>query len=75
MRHAGGWFSGHIRTGTLRDLPNDIYISIILGPCMEFTRQYLSGQTRTTMDQAIYHLGEAAWQALKAFTGGVCEDD
>ena len=75
MRHAAQWFSGHIKTRTLRDLPSDIYISIILGPCMEFTRQYLSGQTRTRMDQAIDHLCEAAWQALKAFTGGVCEDD
>jgi AcrR family transcriptional regulator len=74
MRHTGQWFSVHIKTGTLRDLPSDIYISIILGPCMEFTRQYLSGYARTTMEQAIDHLYEAAWQALKAFAGGVCED-
>lgn len=75
MRHIGQWFSGHIKTGALRGLPTDIYISIILGPCMEFTRQYLSGHTGTTMDQAVGHLSEAAWQALKASEGGVCEDD
>jgi AcrR family transcriptional regulator len=74
MRHAAQWFSGHIKTGTLRDMPSDINISIILGPCMEFTRQYLSGHTRTTMNQAVDHLGEAAWQSLKAVTGGVSED-
>jgi len=74
VRHTGGWFSEHIKAGTLRDLPSDIYISIILGPCMEFTRQYLSGHTRTTMDQAIEHLSGAAWLALKALAGGVHED-
>jgi AcrR family transcriptional regulator len=74
MRSTGNWFSHHIEKGTLRDLPGDISISIILGPCMEFTRQYLSGHTRTTMDQAVDHLCEAAWQALKTFAGGVCED-
>jgi AcrR family transcriptional regulator len=74
MRHIGQWFNEHIKTRTLRDLPLDIYMSIIFGPCMEFTRQYLSGYARTTMEQAIDHLCEAAWQALKAFAGGVCED-
>lgn len=74
MRHTGGWFSEHVKTGTLRDLPSDICMSIILGPSMEFTRQYLSGHTRTTMELAMVHLCEAAWQALKALTGGVNEN-
>jgi AcrR family transcriptional regulator len=75
IRHIGQWFSAHIKTGSLRGLPGDIYISIIFGPCMEFTRQYLSGHTGTTLDKAVDYLSGATWKALKAFTGGVCEDN
>ena len=53
------------KQGLSKTCQGDIYISIILGPSMEFTRQYLSGHTRTTMDKAMDHLCEAAWRSLK----------
>lgn len=64
MKHTAGWFARHLQEGTLRSLGPDIYISLILGPCMEFTRQYLSGEARTSINQAVEELSEAAWRAL-----------
>jgi AcrR family transcriptional regulator len=64
MQRTSRWFKSHLQAGTLRPLPPDIYISIILGPCMEFTRQYLSGSAGTSVDNAVRELAEAAWFAV-----------
>jgi AcrR family transcriptional regulator len=71
LQRASEWFASQLRTGTLRPMPPDIYISILLGPCMEFTRQYLSGLARTSLEKAVEYLVEAAWLsvAAKPFTG------
>lgn len=66
---ASVWFSRHIRAGKLRKLPQDIYMSLILGPCMEHTRQYLSGHAVTGTGRAVDELAEAAWRALAAGAG------
>ena len=65
-RSASEWFGRHIRVGTLRKLPLDIYMSLILGPCMEHTRQLLSGHAVTGTDRAVDELAEAAWRSLAA---------
>jgi AcrR family transcriptional regulator len=59
------WFSRQQKSGMLRLLPPDIYVAIILGPCMEFTRQYLSGETGSKISKVIEELTEAAWLALR----------
>ncbi|HPI92541.1 MAG TPA: TetR/AcrR family transcriptional regulator [Deltaproteobacteria bacterium] len=66
---ASEWFSRHIGAGKLRKLPQDIYMSLILGPCMEHTRQYLSGHAVTGTDRAVDELAEAAWRALATGAG------
>ncbi len=71
MKSATVWFERHMEAGTLRRLPLDIYISLILGPCMENTRQYLSGQAVTETGPAVHELAEAAWRAVAA---GIVEE-
>lgn len=66
MQSATRWFSRHLQADILRPLAPDIYISIILGPCMEFTRLYLSGETGAKIDIAIEELAKAAWLALRS---------
>ena len=61
---AAAWFRHHIKAGSLRPLAPDVFISILLGPCQEFSRQYLSGYARSALDQAIHELARAAWRAL-----------
>ncbi len=64
MSRTAVWFRHHIKAGSLRPLAPDIFISILLGPCQEFSRQYLSGYARSALDQAIDELARAAWRTL-----------
>jgi AcrR family transcriptional regulator len=59
-----GWFSRHIEKGTVRRLPWDVLIPILLGPCQEYARLYLSGKACSKTEQAIRDLSSAAWKAL-----------
>ncbi|MGC9325906.1 MAG: TetR/AcrR family transcriptional regulator [Desulfomonilia bacterium] len=64
VRRVSAWFDSHVLQGVFRVLPPDIYVSLILGPCMEYARQYLSGQTLTGIDQAIAVISDAIWRSL-----------
>ncbi|HOS96264.1 MAG TPA: TetR/AcrR family transcriptional regulator [Deltaproteobacteria bacterium] len=61
---SSAWFGRHIRAGELRRMPTDIIIALILGPCMEHTRQYLEGLTATRTDRAVRELADAIWRAI-----------
>jgi AcrR family transcriptional regulator len=58
------WFKRHIEEGSIRRLPWDVLIALLLGPCQEFARVYLSGKAVTKIDNAVKELSAAAWQAL-----------
>lgn len=60
-----GYFSRHIKAGTLRNLPVELYISLILGPCQEFIRCRLGRPAGTELNSALSEIAEAAWQALR----------
>lgn len=58
------WFSLHIKEGTIKPLPWDLIFAIVLGPCQEYARLYLSEKTCSKSEQAIRELSSAAWQAV-----------
>ena len=64
IQRTNNWISLWIKAGAVKDLPPDIILSIILGPCMEYTRQFLSGQANSEIDSAIAQLSEAVWRAI-----------
>lgn len=66
MRRCARWLGVHVMAGTVRRLPPDMYVAILLGPLMEYTRLYLAGQTCTTLDRAMQELASAAWNCLEA---------
>jgi len=66
FKRAGTWFKKHMQTGELKKLPPDIFISILMGPCQTFSRQYLFHQTCSDIDKAGKEISLAVWQALKA---------
>ncbi len=66
FRQAGAWFKHQMAAGTIRPIPKDIFVTVLLGPAQEFIRHYLAGNTITPLSQAAEALGEAAWRALKA---------
>lgn len=61
---ASQWFATHIRAGAVRRLPADLYIPLILGPCQEYTRMYLSDRTRSRPQEIAGELTEAIWRAI-----------
>ena len=62
------WFSRHIEKGTIRLFPWDIIIAIVMGPCQEYARLYLSGKTCSKIEPAVRDLSSAAWKALSPDT-------
>ncbi len=66
MRRCARWLGAHVKAGTIRRLPADMYVSILLGPLMEYTRLFVSGHSCTQPDNAIEALGSAAWRCLGA---------
>jgi AcrR family transcriptional regulator len=58
------WFAAHIEAGTIRPLPRDVFIALLLGPCQEFARMVVSGYARTDVAQAAREMAAAAWAGL-----------
>ncbi len=65
FRRCGSWFKQYIQSGELKKLPSDIFISILMGPCQTFSRQYLFRQTCSDMETAAGEIAIAVWHALK----------
>lgn len=62
----GGWILKHIGSGELRRMPPDLYACIILGPCQEYSRIYLSGHFMTPMEKAVREISDSVWLAVRA---------
>jgi AcrR family transcriptional regulator len=61
---AAAWFGGHVKAGTIRRFPFDLYVPLILGPCQEYTRMYLSGHTHGGPEDISGDLAEAIWRTV-----------
>jgi AcrR family transcriptional regulator len=62
----GAFVRKQISRGSLKPLPPDLFIAVLLGPCQEFVRLWLEGKTATDLSQACDALASAAWISLKA---------
>jgi AcrR family transcriptional regulator len=58
------WIDKQIKAGSIRKLPRDLYMAILMGPCQEYTRLYIYGLSCTSLGDAVDILALAAWQAL-----------
>lgn len=58
------WFRKRINAGEIRKLSPDLYPAVLLGPCQEYARIYLTGSPVTRMKEAADVLAGAAWTAL-----------
>jgi AcrR family transcriptional regulator len=66
FKNVSAWFRKHIETGAIRRLPPDLYPAIMMGPCQEYSRVYLSGQQVTPVEKAVDFIGDAVWRAMAA---------
>ncbi len=60
------WFKEQIVGGTIRPLSADLSYALWLGPAQEFSRQFLSGRSRSRPTLVTGVFADAAWQALKS---------
>lgn len=56
------WF----KAGTLRQMPYELYVAILLGPAQELSRHWLGGRITLDPRDAIEELSAAAWRSLAA---------
>ena len=60
-----GWFTPHIEAGELKQLHFNLYVPLISGPTLEYSRMWLSGRYSRSPDTVSTVLAEAAWQSVK----------
>jgi AcrR family transcriptional regulator len=59
------WVERNADAGQLRPLPRDLWEPVLLGPCQELSRLWLSGRARISLRAAEHELAEATWRAIK----------
>jgi AcrR family transcriptional regulator len=59
------WFVPHVESGTLQQLPTAMYVPLICGPTLEYSRMWLSGRSRKSPSDVSPILAQAAWQSVK----------
>ncbi|RJP64859.1 MAG: TetR/AcrR family transcriptional regulator [Candidatus Abyssobacteria bacterium SURF_17] len=59
------WLNPHLKSGEIRRMGPDIFISLLLGPCQEFVRNWLGGCTQTKLSAAKEELASAAWLVVR----------
>ena len=58
------WYQKCVEVGRLRIFPRDVLISLILGPCQEFSRIYISGYASSKVGDAARAIANAVWASL-----------
>lgn len=62
------WLSPHVASGTLKNLPLELYRPLIIGPVQDYTRAWLAGRVPHGPDRYRDVFATAAWQAVGANT-------
>ncbi|MBI4831422.1 MAG: TetR/AcrR family transcriptional regulator [Candidatus Lindowbacteria bacterium] len=65
MREVVRWVKPHFEGGAIRRIGLDLFFALVIGPCQEYTRIWLSGQARTELAAAVKQVSEAAWLAVR----------
>jgi AcrR family transcriptional regulator len=58
------WLKPNLKSGALRRLPADLFMSLLLGPCQEYVRIWLEGKATTAVSAAKEELARSAWSAV-----------
>ena len=61
----GAWFARHVEAGALRELPQELWEPVVLGPSQELSRLWLSKRVGISLRAAERELSEATWRAVK----------
>jgi AcrR family transcriptional regulator len=59
------WLRPEVKRGAIRRIAADLFLSLILGPCQEYVRNWLGGNIYTDLPTAKKELAEAAWLVVR----------
>jgi len=62
---AQAWIDRHVKAGSLRPLPGELWEPVLLGASQELSRLWLARRTRMSLKRAEQELAETAWRAVK----------
>ena len=60
-----GWFAPRIESGELKNLHFNVYVPLISGPALEYSRMWLSGRYTRSPETVSKVMAEAAWQSVR----------
>ena len=60
------WFVPHVKSGALLELPTSMYVPLICGSTLEYSRFWLSGRNNRSPSDVASILAQAAWQSVKS---------
>ena len=66
FREVGKMFDRWVAAGEVQELPLSLLHSIVLGPSQEFSRHWVAGRVKQSIEKAEPVLAEAAWKAVRA---------
>jgi AcrR family transcriptional regulator len=52
--------------GAYREMPRDCFVSVVIGPVQDFTRNWLAGRTRSSLADCRELFMQVAWDAVRA---------
>lgn len=56
----------HRDAGALRDMPLELFNSVVIGPTQDFVRNWLAGRTRLELKDCRDLLAQIAWESVRA---------
>jgi AcrR family transcriptional regulator len=59
------WMETWVEAGEVQRLPLGLLHAVLLGPSQEWSRHWVAGRTKETIDEAESVLAEAAWKAVR----------
>jgi AcrR family transcriptional regulator len=60
-----GWLKKQKAAGAINDMSSSSLLPLILGPCQEFSRLWLSGKLKTSLARAIADISEGVWRSAQ----------
>lgn len=61
----GAWFSEQVKKKEIRKMSVGLYLCLLLGPCQEYSRLYLSGKTGMNMEKEGDEIASIMWKSLR----------
>lgn len=65
FRAVQAWMERWVQAGEVRELPLGLLHAVLLGPSQEWSRHWVAGRAKETIDEAESVLADAAWKAVR----------